>query len=88
MEVSEHLGATFQIVDDILDLTGDEEETGKRVGSDERLNKATYPRLLGLKEARMEAEHKGQMAKDSLEIFGSRANKLKELVDYIIIRRS
>ncbi|HLV09080.1 MAG TPA: farnesyl diphosphate synthase [Halanaerobiales bacterium] len=85
---SEYLGVTFQIVDDILDLTGDEEETGKKVGSDERLNKATYPRLLGLEEARKEAEYNGDKARESLEPFGEKANNLKELVDYIVIRRS
>jgi geranylgeranyl diphosphate synthase type II len=87
-EFSEYLGITFQIVDDILDVIGDEEKLGKRVGSDEKLNKATYPRLLGLEGARKEARIAGQKAKKALGIFGAKARRLEELVDYIIIRQS
>ncbi len=43
-----HFGLAFQIMDDILDVTGDTTTLGKPAGSDERQNKATYPQLLGL----------------------------------------
>ncbi|WP_226984211.1 polyprenyl synthetase family protein [Halothermothrix orenii] len=83
-----YLGLTFQIVDDILDVTGNEEVLGKRVGRDDELNKATYPRLLGLKQAVKEAEFNAEKARDSLGPFGERAFLLKQLVDYILVRQS
>ena len=45
---AQNIGLAFQIQDDILDVLGDEEKLGKPVGSDEKLNKATYPSLLGM----------------------------------------
>ncbi len=47
-ECGEYIGLAFQIQDDILDLTGDEEEIGKPVGSDEKNHKTTYVTLKGL----------------------------------------
>lgn len=49
-------GLAFQIADDILDVTGDEQTLGKRIGSDSDQNKATYPALVGLETARAMAE--------------------------------
>jgi len=46
------LGVLFQIVDDILDVTGTDEDLGKTHGSDERLGKRTYVSQFGLEEAR------------------------------------
>ena len=50
-DVGEKAGLAFQIQDDILDVTGEEAEIGKPVGSDARNQKTTYVTLLGLKEA-------------------------------------
>ncbi len=85
---SNYLGITFQIVDDILDVVGDEGKLGKSVGRDQELNKSTYPDLLGLSGAKKEAERNAGLAKDSLLIFGERAENLRKLVDYILIRQS
>jgi len=82
-----YLGLTFQIVDDILDLEGDEEKLGKKVGSDEKRSKSTYPKLLGLDKARKEAENAADKAVQSLEVFGERANLLRKLVYYILKRQ-
>jgi geranylgeranyl diphosphate synthase type II len=49
---AEELGVLFQIVDDILDVTGTDEELGKPHGSDERHGKITYVTLFGLERAR------------------------------------
>lgn len=55
---AQNIGLAFQIQDDILDVLGDEEKLGKPVGSDEKLNKATYPSLLGMEEScRLLDEH-------------------------------
>ena len=50
-DYAEQFGIAFQIKDDILDVVGDEAVIGKKVGSDEALNKSTYPSLLGMDEA-------------------------------------
>ena len=49
---AENIGLAFQIVDDLLDITGTAEELGKPIGSDAEKNKSTYPALLGLNESR------------------------------------
>lgn len=49
---AENLGLAFQIADDILDVTGDEKEMGKKTGMDDAHDKVTYPRLHGLEESR------------------------------------
>lgn len=53
---AEKLGLTFQIVDDILDVTGDAEQLGKNPGADHELGKLTYPAVFGLEESRRRAE--------------------------------
>lgn len=84
---AENIGVLFQIVDDLLDLTGDTEKMGKVVGRDQELNKSTYPKLLGLKAAKSAAQEHAQKAKDELEIFGAKAKDLKALVEYILKRQ-
>jgi len=51
----EKIGLAFQIIDDILDIEGDQKLLGKEVGSDTRHQKATYPAAIGLEESRREA---------------------------------
>jgi geranylgeranyl diphosphate synthase type II len=80
------LGFAFQIVDDILDIEGDEEKLGKEVGSDIDKNKATFPALYGLEESKQQADLLSKEAREALDIFGSRAETLIELADYIIDR--
>jgi geranylgeranyl diphosphate synthase type II len=60
------LGVLFQIVDDILDVTGSEEQTGKTSGSDERLGKRTYVSVHGLEEARALAGESHDRAQGAL----------------------
>lgn len=55
-EYGEKLGLAFQIVDDLLDLEGDQQLMGKRVGKDSELGKLTYPKLLGAEASRQRAE--------------------------------
>lgn len=84
---AENIGVLFQIIDDLLDLTGDTEKLGKVVGRDEELNKSTYPKLMGVAAAKKAAAEHAQRAKSDLNIFGSQAQNLKDLVDYIFKRQ-
>ena len=64
-ECGEYIGLAFQIHDDILDLTGDEEEIGKPVGSDEKNHKTTYVTLKGLEQSAKDVE---EISKKAIEI--------------------
>ena len=86
-EYASNLGFLFQIVDDLLDLTGDTEKLGKNVGSDEELDKSTYPKLLGIEGAKKAALDHAQKAKESLAIFEEQAEVLILLVDYLLSRQ-
>ncbi len=81
-------GLAFQITDDILDITGDERELGKPVKSDLVKKKATYPAVFGIEQARSLAAEQVNKALHSLEIFGSRAEFLRETVRYLLHRKS
>ena len=63
---AEELGVLFQIVDDILDVTGSDEELGKPQGSDERHGKLTYVSLFGLERARELAAESHRKAHEAL----------------------
>lgn len=83
---AEKIGQAFQIVDDILDATGDEKSLGKPIGSDEESGKSTYYTLLGHEKAQAEADRLTDEAVKSLEIFGEEGEFLKELA-YTLARR-
>jgi len=80
------LGLAFQIVDDILDVRGDEKELGKPVGSDEDRNKMTYPALYGIEKSMVRAEELIGEALGSISSFGDSAEPLRAIADYIIRR--
>lgn len=82
------LGLAFQIVDDILDVTGDEAVTGKRVGKDGLAGKATFVSLLGLEGARHEASRLVAEAGEVLAPYGGAAGNLRALARFIIERDS
>ena len=85
---ADNLGHAFQIVDDILDVTGDEKELGKPIGSDAQSNKSTYVSILGIDESKKYAEMLTDKAIDALEIFGSEGDFLRELAASLINRRN
>jgi geranylgeranyl diphosphate synthase type II len=83
---AENLGLAFQIIDDILDIQGDEQKLGKPVGSDAKNQKATYPALYGLEAARENARLAADRALVALVSFGKEADFLRELVRFVISR--
>ncbi|MEH7828138.1 polyprenyl synthetase family protein [Gemmobacter denitrificans] len=82
------MGLAFQIADDILDVTGDEAATGKRVGKDADAGKATFVSHLGLEGARARASELVQQAENALSPYGDRAAALIEAARFVISRQS
>ncbi|MFV0409720.1 MAG: polyprenyl synthetase family protein [Paracoccus sp. (in: a-proteobacteria)] len=82
------LGLAFQIHDDILDVTGDEETTGKRVGKDAHAGKATFVSLLGLDGARAREAELIEKATAALAAYGEEAGNLRDLARFAIDRQS
>jgi geranylgeranyl pyrophosphate synthase len=80
------IGLSFQIQDDILDVIGDTETLGKPKGSDEKMQKPTYPSILGLDASRKLALEQHQQALSHLETLGQRADTLRQLSAYIVER--
>lgn len=80
------LGACFQIVDDILDITSNAETLGKPVGSDDEHQKNTYVSLLGLEEARRRAAEYTEQAKTALTMFGESRTDLCALAEALLVR--
>ncbi len=85
---SENIGLAFQIVDDILDVTSDEQTLGKPVGSDNENEKSTYVSLLGLEKSAEYAEELTKCAKDALDIFGDEGEFLSWLADLLASRKN
>jgi geranylgeranyl diphosphate synthase type II len=82
----EYAGLAFQIADDILDVTGTQEEIGKDVGSDLKKGKKTFPGFYGLEESRRRAQEVSERAVRALKDFDGKADPLRELARYIITR--
>jgi geranylgeranyl diphosphate synthase type II len=80
------LGVLFQIVDDILDVTGSDEQLGKPHGSDERHGKLTYVSLLGLDRARELAAESHAKATAALAEASGETGDLSGIADYIFTR--
>lgn len=81
-----NIGMAFQIIDDILDIVGDQEKLGKDIGSDEEKQKSTYPSLLGLDESRRIAHNLLRESKEILDRYGEQAEFLKALSDFLANR--
>lgn len=84
---ADSFGLVFQITDDILDVVGDEKTFGKPIGSDERNHKSTYVTLTSLEEAKRLANEAKDEAIENLSIFGAEANFLRELVQFLLVRK-
>ena len=82
------LGLAFQIVDDILDVTGTTEQLGKTAGKDQAQQKATYPAIHGLAASRARAEALMAEALGALAPFGPPAEPLRALGRFILDRKA
>jgi geranylgeranyl diphosphate synthase type II len=83
---ADEIGVLFQIVDDILDVTGSDEQLGKPRGSDERHGKLTYVSLFGLERARELAAESHAKATAALAEAGGETGDLRGIADYIFTR--
>lgn len=81
-----HIGLAFQVADDLLDLRGDSEKLGKSTGSDLRMQKATYPSVIGVEASEELARQAMKDAVDALSGFDNRAEPLRLLARFIVDR--
>lgn len=81
-----NLGLAFQIKDDILDVEGSMEEMGKRPGSDAISEKSTYVTLYGLDRSKRMLQEVTEEGIAFLQVFGSRADFLRELASALVSR--
>jgi farnesyl diphosphate synthase len=81
------LGLAFQIADDLLDVEGDEQNMGKRVGKDADAGKETFVSLLGVERAREQSQMLVDQAIQHLHAFGAEADLLRDLARFVIERQ-
>lgn len=80
---AKNVGLAFQIRDDILSEFGDETKTGKPVGNDKKMKKCTYVTIYGVNKSKEILNDLINDAKESLSIYGDKAEFLKNIADYI-----
>ena len=81
------VGLAFQVVDDILDNEADTATLGKTAGKDVQNDKPTYVTLLGVQAAKKMASELHAEATDTLANFGQSAHRLRQLADFILLRK-
>lgn len=80
------LGLAFQIIDDLLDAEGEEAVVGKSVGKDAAAGKATFVSVLGVKQARVQAEMLAVQAVQHLDLFEEKADLLRDVARFVVER--
>lgn len=81
------LGLAYQISDDLLDATGEEDHVGKPLRTDKSAGKANFVTLMGVDQARERVRLLAAQAKEHLAIFRNRANILLQSVDFVLDRK-
>lgn len=84
----EHIGLAFQIVDDVLDVEQSSESLGKTAGKDQAQHKITFPAVYGLERSREMAEEGRLNAHLALRPFDDRAERLRQLADFVVHRKA
>jgi len=84
---AKYVGLAFQVVDDVLDQESSTATLGKTVGKDAASNKPTYVSLLGLTRAKALAEELREDAHESLATLGGTAQRLRDLADFVVLRK-
>ncbi len=79
----EQIGLAFQIVDDLLNVTGTTEQLGKAAGSDATRGKATYPAFFGIDATRQKSRAAVEEALEALVLFDEKADPLRAIAQYI-----
>lgn len=82
------VGLAFQIVDDVLDVTQSSSQLGKTAGKDTASDKATYPAVFGIEDSLRQADELISSGCDALDLFGTRADTLKNLAHFLVERKS
>ncbi len=82
-----NVGLAFQITDDLLDVSGDQEAVGKRLAKDADHGKLTFPRLVGVEASCRNAEQLVDEACAMIEVFEARGSKLQELARGVLTRK-
>lgn len=85
-EYGDKVGLAFQIIDDWLDVQGDEAAMGKRLRKDKQHGKLTFPALLGVEQSRRRAQQLVDEACAQIACFGPRSQRLEALARYIVER--
>ncbi|MXN87617.1 (2E,6E)-farnesyl diphosphate synthase [Pasteurella canis] len=85
---AEAIGLAFQVQDDILDIEGESEITGKNIGSDLISDKSTYPKLLGLNVAKQKAQQLYQTAITELNSLPFDTTALHAMAEFVVNRKS
>lgn len=78
-----HLGLAFQVVDDLLDVSGNQTAVGKRLGKDSERGKTTYPAVLGIEASHQRVQALIDAACEPIEMFGDTAAPLSELAQFV-----
>jgi geranylgeranyl diphosphate synthase type II len=87
-EYGERVGLAFQIIDDVLDVEASSEALGKTAGKDEAQQKITFPAVYGLQRSREMAEEERLAAHTALACFDERADRLRQIADFIVQRKA
>jgi len=86
-QYAHRIGLAFQVVDDVLDAEASTATLGKTAGKDSKQGKPTYVSAMGAARARAFAEELRSGAQQALAPFGERALRLRQLADFIVLRK-